>query len=277
MALVGGPDDTPAAFQDLAAFLGADFNLYRFVPPEEASLAGVAVALAAALKDTPGQIDLCTLGAGALTVRACLGGPDAGRLRVRRLMMVAPPNHGIDLARLRLVLEFSEAFSNAQGGDPLLRAALLVRIQAVPAGIAADLKPGSDFLTALAGRSLPAETACAIIAGDTALIAQEQQAFMLQWLDERLCRGAGDPFVAMARERLRTGLKDAEEIVHGRGDLVVPLESARLEGVAFHVVHRNHLDIMTGDDTNPAFGIIREFLAAPVPEPAPIGGESQDK
>ena len=116
------------------------------------------------------EFALVTHSMGGLIARDLLTAPDLAYLalsrsgqapRCQRLIMVAPPNHGSQLAHLRLASEIREhAYKVWTGQGTLLGPFLDGQGQA-----GKDLLPGSPFLKLLNQRRLPPELPVTIIAG----------------------------------------------------------------------------------------------------------------
>jgi len=145
---------------------------------------------------------------------------------ITRLILVGTPNEGSPMAPLQSVSELREAVMRwaSSFGD----AHALETFDDDGAGEAAiDLAPGSDFLSALNARPLPAQVSITVIAGRVSPMdpeAMERAAARL--LGEARARALGD---------------SARQLVESVGDGLVPLDSAILDGVEdVVVVEANH-------------------------------------
>lgn len=171
---------------------------------------------------------------------------------ITHLVMVGTPNHGSEMARLRLVSEARDQLTRALSGDGLLFGAVLDG--AGQAGL--DLLPGSVFLQTLNARPLPANVRMTIIAGKASPV----DASSLEGLAAILPRESA-PMVA----RLQQAFGD---LAAGVGDGCVTLASARLDGVEdFRVVDGNHISMvqrpLPGSPLPPAIPEIVDALQHP--------------
>jgi pimeloyl-ACP methyl ester carboxylesterase len=228
LVLIHGLDSGPESWVDLDALLQAeDWQVAYFNYPNDQSVAESGELLADALRPLrrehrPLRVDLVTHSMGGLVARWYVEGTDY-RGGVRRMILLAPPNHGTDFARWRRGSEAVEHFllwRDREEWDwnwP-------VRDGRGEAG--RDLRPGSALLTQLNARSRRKGVRYTIVAGNRncgwryAADAIEVGAASLprcrgfQWLDSGLNRAASC---------LRTR--------SGRSDGLVKLSSAALEGV----------------------------------------------
>jgi hypothetical protein len=131
-------------------------------PSRRAPIAAHAAALAGALRAlaerSPGPLHLVTHSLGGILVRACLALPAAAawRHRVGRVVMLAPPNHGSDVAeRLRRLRAFRRLVGPA--GEELGTGAdgVPARLGAPPAGVSVGVIAGARGTSPLFGRWLP--------------------------------------------------------------------------------------------------------------------------
>ncbi|MBI1367343.1 MAG: hypothetical protein GC162_01675 [Planctomycetes bacterium] len=185
------------------------------------------------------RIDMVAHSMGGLVARQVLtdarwyagdGASQADLPDIARLIMVGTPQHGSELARFRFAAEWRDQFARAIAG------------QATPLGgifdgageAEVDLLPGSDFLTALNARPLPAHTKLTIIAGRASGISDEK----LVELREHLSVHPPEGDVDAVRRAL-------DSLADNIGDGAVTLESSRLDGVTdYTIVDGNHLSII---------------------------------
>lgn len=144
---------------------------------------------------------------------------------VTHLIMVGTPNHGSEIARLRLAAEARDTISHALSGDGVV----FGTIWDGTGEAKLDLLPGSDFIRELNARPHPDHVAITIIAGRASPVAKAE----IDALLERLPNANGE---------LRSSLR---EVVDGVGDGCVSIASTRLAGVRDHVVVMgNHLTML---------------------------------
>jgi pimeloyl-ACP methyl ester carboxylesterase len=295
--LVHGLDEPGNIWDDLApAILDAGFPVARFDYPNDQAIADSAARLASALTRLKAQgvarVDLVCHSMGGLVAREALTSPrfyggDAtgGLLRpsVRRLILVAVPNGGAPLAKLRIVTEMKERGARwLEDEDASLEDLVgsLGRDGRGQAGV--DLMPGSEFLRDLNARPLARGVDITVIAGELSPAGEED---IEQVVDLPLARALlgseGADWVSAQLNTLRTTV----------GDGAVPLDSALLGGVddvvTLRANHRNLLrepplgrriresmDTMTPREAPPAIEVILERLRREA-EPTVGGGESE--
>ncbi len=173
--LMQGLDDTGKVWMNLAPALTADgFAVLELRYPNDQAIHFSAEYLKQNLLELQSrgatEFALVTHSMGGLIARDLLTAPDLAYLalsrsgqapRCQRLIMVAPPNHGSQLAHLRLASEIREhAYKVWTGQGTLLGPFLDGQGQA-----GKDLLPGSPFLKLLNQRRLPPELPVTIIAG----------------------------------------------------------------------------------------------------------------
>ncbi len=175
VVLLQGLDDTGKVWMNLAPELTqAGFVVLELRYPNDQAIHLSAEYLKQNLQELQHrgtrEFTLVSHSMGGLIARDLLTAPDLGYQslsqagkapRCLRLIMVAPPNHGSQLARLRFACEVREhAYKLWTGQGTLLGPFLDGAGQA-----GRDLLPDSPFLKLLNQRSLPAELPVTIIAG----------------------------------------------------------------------------------------------------------------
>jgi hypothetical protein len=151
---------------------------------------------------------------------------------VAELIMVATPNHGSQLARVRVFGETRDHLVRLMEGEAnwlgwILDGAGEAKI---------DLLPGSQFLIELNARPHPEGLEMSIIAGISS-----------PWNEQDI-----DRWVDTVRQQLSDGNSEwadklGETLVsmtHGLGDGLVTVESTRLEGVPHRTVDGTHLSMI---------------------------------
>ena len=172
---------------------------------------------------------------------------------VAALIMIGTPNHGSQLARLRVFTEMRDQLARLTKGQANWLGGILDG-----AGEAKiDLLPGSRFLTDLNERPHPEGIDLLIIAGITS-----------PWSEKDIDRWVGN---------LRKNVSDDKQkwvdefghnmiaLTHGLGDGLVTVESTRLEGIPHRTVDGTHLSMIrniTRDNPRipPAVPIIVDLL-----------------
>lgn len=259
----------------IAALQEAQHHIVLFECPNDAPIADAADLLAVSLMDMRRadvlRVHIVAHSMGGLVCRDVLtrlayynssGAGDDRLPAVDRLIMLATPNHGSHLVRLRAVSEIQEQIARAVQGHGHWTNWL-----ADGAGEAAtDLMPGSTYLTRLNRRELPTHTKVTIVAGRWSPLDDDE----VRTLSSSIERIAGSD---AAPQWLRDWMSRVEHMpiedllrgaVDGLGDGVVSLESALLEGVDdVKIIEANHLSTIVSTDqrTAPAIPIVLERLA----------------
>ena len=151
---------------------------------------------------------------------------------VERLIMVATPNHGSELARFRGFIEFRDQLSSFLKDDYHWLQGIVDG--AGEAGI--DLLPDSDFLEVLNSRPHPAGVRMQVIAGVMSPRDREEIMAMARRLEEKLPDAA--------REAVRELSENLIALLEQVGDGLVSVASARLQGVPLQTVAGTHLSII---------------------------------
>lgn len=267
IVLIHGLDDPGKVWQNLAPALAqADFNVWLMRYPNDQPIVESAQLFFDELKSLRqrgiDRISIVAHSMGGLVSREMLSRPEidytasstAGQVpEVVALIMVGTPNHGSQMARVRVFAEMRDQLARLIKGDTNWLGSILDG-----AGEAKiDLLPGSRFLTELNARPHPAGVDMLIIAGVTSpwkksdihrwmsdtrrKVPEEQQ----KWVDE-----LGQNMIALT---------------HGLGDGLVTVESTRLAGVPHRTVDGTHLSMIRNITTRsqripPAVPIIVDHL-----------------
>lgn len=231
------------------------------------------------------EVDFVAHAAGGLVVRDVLtraewyaGDGEGGSAlpRVRRAILVAPPNHGAAFARRAAMREAESALgpAAARAANPpvaagrqrpagpearVLRDEVRLEIQRAMGGAMHDLRPGSAYLSDLNARPLPEDVQMTIIAGRLLNRDAGLSAPAAELAAEMAAEAASDAAQGEAR-RARAAAMET-----WLGDGLISLESAILPGVRDVVVlpgnHRSLLVKRRGDHAPPAIPVIVDRLA----------------
>jgi pimeloyl-ACP methyl ester carboxylesterase len=246
VVLVHGLDDPGQVWQNLAPELvKEDFNVWLMLYPNDQPIVESARLFFEALQGLKqngiNRIFIVAHSMGGLVSRDMLTSPEIeyDRLAKNRqvpevvaLIMVGTPNHGSQLARLRMFTEIRDQLARLAKGQANWLGGILDG-----AGEAKiDLLPGSRFLTELNARPHPDGVDTLIIAGMTSPwnesdinrwvsdMRQKVPVDSQNWVD-----ALGENMIAMTR---------------GLGDGLVTVESTRLEGVPHRTVDGTHLSMI---------------------------------
>ena len=193
------------------------------------------------------RISLVTHSMGGLVARACVEDPDLNPGNVDQLIMVAPPTHGSALAQYSFGSDIWEHWLNRADGSPWRR---WNDSYADGRGEAtADLTPGSKFLTTLNRRGRNPDVAYTLVLGTRGCIDERR----IKSLAEGLARALRWVGAADSGDRLCASIHKFDECLTGRGDGVVALRRARLDGVDDTVVLPfSHLEVSGDSDSEVA-------------------------
>lgn len=249
VVLVHGLDSGTSYWDDLAPLIErAGYTAARLNYPNDQPLTESAAVLAreiAALRSRHPRlsIDLVGHSMGAIIARSYVEGDDYGG-GVRRLILLAPPNHGSCYSRFSLPTEFIE-HADLWYHEPDWRWTWWVHDGLGEARN--DLAPGSDFLTDINARPRRAGVKYTIVAGNrscgwryTANAMRGAAGWLPDW---QWTHAAEDHLVSLA------GKVEGQT---GASDGLVSLESARLEGVDdFVLVPADHTTIACSSNGEP--------------------------
>ena len=267
VVLVHGLDDPGKVWLNLAPELvGEDFNVWLMHYPNDQPVAESARLFFEKLQGLKqrgiDRISIVAHSMGGLVSREMLTSPEieyiasakAGRVpAVAVLIMVGTPNHGSQLARLRMFTEIRDQLARLAKGEVNWLAVILDG-----AGEAKiDLLPGSRFLTELNARPHPPGLDMLIIAGITSPWSESD---IDRWSDNLRQKVSDDKqkWVDDFRQNMIS-------MTHGLGDGLVTVESTRLEGIPHQTVEGSHLSMIrniTSDSKRmpPAVPIIVDYL-----------------
>lgn len=202
-----------------------------FAYPNDGPIKNAGEKLAEALRDLEDEHDtarvaLVTWSMGGLVARAAIENPRIAPGNIDRLIMIAPPNHGSQLARFAFGLDIIEHVAAFDSDDPATRLFHLVEDGLSEAS--ADLKPGSAFLRTLNARDRNKNVQYTIILGMGAPLSAAQRGELRQRIN---AAGRENRYVRFFGPKVDRWLADLDEIVAGRGDGAVAVKRGKLEGV----------------------------------------------
>ena len=202
-------------------------------------------------------ISLVTHSMGGLVARSMIESEDFDMPQLIRLVMVAPPNHGTNLASLPSQAGVFD-FMLGQVDQSGLRQTLQTLV--AEANLAVDeLRPDSDLLKTLNARQRNASVDYSILLGKTGVLSKRESK-LLDQLVHQLSRSNQAEVIQAGRDLLRLKELLSPEIVSGQGDGVVSLASAKLDGVEdSEVLDFQHSDLLK-ENAKGQRRVIREIL-----------------
>jgi pimeloyl-ACP methyl ester carboxylesterase len=177
---------------------------------------------------------------GALVARSYVESVDHANRDVASLILIAPVNHGAHVARIQPLIQTLSSLHAINGKRT---AQALAQLSEGIGQAAADLLPGSPFLTETNRRRRPEAVAYHILAGSSAVIPREVRQQVQNQLDSiGRDKGLFSVFTRLAGGELVPLL---DEMTDGSGDGCVAVERTRLAGVDDHVTIRaNHAELI---------------------------------
>jgi pimeloyl-ACP methyl ester carboxylesterase len=235
--LIHGFNSTPAKNDGLIAPVrAAGFACGTFAYPNDYTLPAAAELLSQELQkfaaaNPARRVALVCHSTGGLVARACVEDAALDPGNVERLIMIAPPTHGSQLARFACGTDLWEHWLTRKDGWPWTRFHDSI-VDGL--GEAADeLCPDSQFLGELNARPRNPRVQYTILLGTRACATDAELAWVRENICERLMKVPG---VDGKAQRLNALLADIDEIVEGKGDGVVAVKRGRLAGVDDTVV-----------------------------------------
>ena len=230
--VVHGFNSTPSQITGLVhAVQAAQLPQGTYAYPNDQPIAASAQQLSRDLKQLAAEhpqrrLALVTHSMGGLVARAAIENAQLDPGNVAKLIMIAPPTHGSQLAHLSFGREIWDLIRGTEASEVSRFYA------AVENGMAEadyDLQPGSDFLRELNARERNTQVRYSLFLGTGGPLSQEQ----LQSLRGKLDQVAEtSKAVQLVRPHLQEILGDFDELLAGKGDGVVAVKRGRLEGVA---------------------------------------------
>ncbi len=260
--LIHGYNSSATSLSELhAAVREAGHAVAVFVYPNDGPIEESADLLAAELRAFadahPGRdVSIVAHSMGGLVARAVIENPELDPGNVRRLIMVATPNQGSQLACFPGGLDAGDHLtSRPDDGLPgLFRDAAADGLNES----CHDMRPGSDFLKELNSRERNPEVRYSLLIGTGGPLSPESLDELRRILD---AAAADNPLARLLRPRLREPLDDLDEVLVDEGDGAVAVKRARLEGVEdTELLEFSHLTITRAFDTPTGESLLNAIL-----------------
>ncbi len=234
----------------LAPVRAAGLPCATFCYPNDQPIADSAGALAEALRkvkrDNPQRkVALLTHSMGGLVAREAIENKRLDPGNVERLIMIAPPTHGSNLAPFAFAIEWVDHITDGRRVEHWRE--LLAWVEDGLGEASDDLTPGSAFLTTLNGRERNASVSYTLLLGTGAPMKDAWvDKFRASLVDEKNT----SRFARLFGPKLEQMLGDLDEVRAGKGDGAVAVERGRLAGVDDTILLPfDHLRVMGDGDT----------------------------
>ena len=256
--LIHGLDSDLKAMEGLAlACANWGIEVLQFDYPNDGPLAWSGERLSKDLKElarthTGVRLTIVAHSMGGLVARYCFETPERNPGCVTDLFLLGTPNCGSHLAAGQDWLEWiQEIQPRGMSGWATVRDGL------GEAGV--DLQPGSAFLTSLNARQRPAGVRYHVAIGRRGFISDDDFLKGFRELERLLERRE----VSLDKRLQILGFaRRAEELRTGRGDGVVPIESARLKGVTTEkVFDLNHIEFLITPRDAPEKSLVFQWIS----------------
>ena len=248
------PEDLKTLIRDAET---AGFSSATFRYPNDQSLSESAQLLADELgriKRASASVVIVSHSMGSLIARECIEDTRLDPGNVVRLIMIAPPNHGSQLARVAFSLDLIEYFGSPQRRDEsgFIYGSILDGLSEATD----DLTPGSPFLRKLNSRPRNKSVGYTIVLGTAGPVRTAQLDECVSRVSSR-CHWIGKTYARLGDEFSNFG-----ELIAGQGDGLVSVERGRLDGVDDLIVgHFEHNELLQADCGRAAWRARRQILA----------------
>jgi len=172
------------------------------------------------------RLSLVTHSMGGLVARAVIEDANLDPGNVVKLIMIAPPTHGSQLAQFSFGVDIWDYLIRSSEASHLTRFNAVVEDGLSEADH--DLQPGSDFLRELNARKRNKNVRYSLFLGVAGPLSPGQLRSIRDAVDQAAQHNKA---VQLVRPRLQEVLVDLDEVVRGKGDGVVAVKRGQLEGV----------------------------------------------
>ena len=203
------------------------------------------------------KISVVTHSMGALVARDAIENPWYRIDNVDRLVMLVPPNHGSHLAKYACSLDIYEYAASKHRRDEsgFVVGSILDGLSEATR----DMYPTSDFLRQLNSRPRNPDVQYAIILGTDGIIAPKDMRLAKTGLDRAARRCS---WMKKLSNHVKAKAIKYDEIIDGKGDGLVAIESGKLAGVTDVIVGDfSHVDILSGKPSTAVKRVREQVLA----------------
>lgn len=263
VVLIHGYSSTPESLAELhASVCEAGYPTTVFAYPNDGPIEDSAALLAADLRDFAGQhpareISIVAHSMGGLVARAVIENPELDPANVGRLIMVATPNQGSQLACLPGGLDACEHLLRRpeDGLGGIFREAATDGFNEA----CHDMRPGSRFLRELNARQRNPRVRYSLLLGTAGPLTPESLAELQSALHASAAR---NNLARLLAPRADEQLSDLDEVVIELGDGAVAVERGRLDGVEDTVLLEfSHLTITRATDSPQGRELLNAILS----------------
>lgn len=247
--------------EDLETFVRetqqAGYRCASFRYPNDQSLVKSARLLSDVLSDQKGDISIIAHSMGGLIAREAIENPQLDHGNVRRLIMITPPNNGSALARFAYSMDIVEYLTcdRRRKESGFVYGSIIDGL----AEATDDMSPNSKFLRQLNSRPRNAKVRYTIVLGTDGPWDPTNLRKTRNCVSHLSGRCA---WVRTAKEAIKSGLPELDELVAGKGDGIVSVKRGRLDGVEDVIIGEfDHTDFFS-DDPNPSAVKARDRIIA---------------
>lgn len=248
------PEDLAALTHEARA---AGLRCVTFRYPNDQAVARSAKMFAEELASYRGKVCVVTHSMGGLVAREAIENRELDPGNVNQLIMITPPNHGSQLARVAISMDLVEYVmsKDRRSESGFVYGSILDGLAEAPE----DMHPNSDFLKQLNARPRNPQVRYTIVLGTEGPIHPQLFAGTRHCLSQLSARCS---WLNKAKSTLKTSLPELDELIDGRGDGLVSVRRGRLSGVDDLIIGEfDHTEILSGKPGPAALNARKQILA----------------